>query len=189
MDLSEVSDLTALVRIHRDDTLPAQPGSPVQVIEGTVSPFNLLVFPLPAREVDGSPPGEFNTGTGTALTRNAYRITSTVPVVAYQFNPLENVNVFSNDASLLKPVEALRGQAGTMEDAYVGRDRRTGDPLYECSSCTNAFPAGDIDIDHIDGILSYVNANTDPVQWTVDLGNGWYRTAEAITLEDARDAV
>ena len=112
-------DLAAQVRIHRDDTLPAQPGAPVQVIEATVSPFNLVVFPLPAREVDGSPPGEFNTGTGTALTRSAYRITSTVPVVAYQFNPLENVNVFSNDASLLKPVEALRGQVGTMEDAYV----------------------------------------------------------------------
>ena len=32
---------------------------------------------------------------------------SSVPVVAYQFNPLENVNVFSNDASLLKPAEAL----------------------------------------------------------------------------------
>lgn len=112
-------DLTALVHISRDDTLPGQPGAPVQVIEATVSPFNLLVLPLPAREVDGSPPGEFNTGTGTALTRNAYRITSTVPVVAYQFNPLENVNVFSNDASLLKPVEALRGQVGTMEDAYV----------------------------------------------------------------------
>jgi len=112
-------DLGALVRIERDDGAPGDANAPVQVAEATVSPFNLLVFPLPAREVDGSPPGQYNTGSNTALTRHGYRVTSTVPVVAYQFNPLENVDVFSNDASLLKPVEALRGSVGTVEDAYV----------------------------------------------------------------------
>src|SRR5207244_10445478 len=43
----------------------------------------------------------------TLFRSHAYRVKSSFPVVAYQFNPLENVNVFSNDASLLKPVEAL----------------------------------------------------------------------------------
>jgi hypothetical protein len=112
-------DLAATVHIEQDDTSPGQTGSPVEVALASVSPFNLVVFPLGPREVDGSPPGQYNTGTGTALTRAAYRITSDVPVVAYQFNPLQNVDVFSNDASLLKPVEALRGAPGAFEDAYV----------------------------------------------------------------------
>ncbi len=40
---------------------------------------------------------------GTSLDKKAYKITSDLPIVAYQFNPLNNVNVFSNDASLLVP--------------------------------------------------------------------------------------
>jgi hypothetical protein len=40
---------------------------------------------------------------GTIQARHAYKITSDLPIVAYQFNPLDNVNVFSNDASLLIP--------------------------------------------------------------------------------------
>lgn len=44
-----------------------------------------------------------NDGTHSAITPHAYRIRSNWPVVAYQFNPLDNVGVFSNDASLLLP--------------------------------------------------------------------------------------
>ncbi|MBI5532713.1 MAG: IgGFc-binding protein [Deltaproteobacteria bacterium] len=112
-------DLVAHVLIEQDDSLPGEVAKLSTVAESQVQPMNLRVFKLGPREVDGSPDGEFDTGTGTAITRHAYRITSQVPVVAYQFNPLDNVGVFSNDASLLKPVEALVGTPGSLLPAYV----------------------------------------------------------------------
>jgi hypothetical protein len=43
----------------------------------------------------------------SGIERKAYKLTSTQPIVAYQFNPLNNVGVFSNDASLLLPAHAF----------------------------------------------------------------------------------
>ncbi len=48
-----------------------------------------------------------NDGTHSALSAQAYRVRSQFPIIAYQFNPLDNVGVFSNDASLLLPTSAL----------------------------------------------------------------------------------
>lgn len=59
-------------------------------------PGELRVFNLPRRDVDG-----------TTIAPLAYRISSSIPISAYQFNPLENVDVFSNDASLLLPSNVL----------------------------------------------------------------------------------
>jgi len=44
---------------------------------------------------------------GTIKSTSAYKVTSDLPIVAYQFNPLDNANVFSNDASLLIPRTAF----------------------------------------------------------------------------------
>jgi len=100
-------DVTTQVIIDQDDSEPGGEPRLAEVARANIPPFSLRVFKLGPREVDGSPDGTFDSGTHTALTRHAYRVRSNFPVVAYQFNPLENVNVFSNDASLLKPVEAL----------------------------------------------------------------------------------
>ncbi|HET7540261.1 MAG TPA: IgGFc-binding protein [Polyangiaceae bacterium] len=113
------TDVSTEVTIEQDDSEPGQKNAPKSILTDTIPPFNLRIFRLGPREVDGSPEGEFNTGTHTALSRHAYRIRSTFPVVAYQFNPLENVNVFSNDASLLKPTEALTPTGNELEPAYV----------------------------------------------------------------------
>jgi len=83
------------------------PPKPRTIDKISVPPGALEVFELPRREVDGSSAKGLNDGTHTAITPNAYRIDSSHPIIAYQFNPLENVNVFSNDASLLLPTSAL----------------------------------------------------------------------------------
>jgi hypothetical protein len=109
-------DVPARVTVEEDDSAVGAPSATRVVGVATIAARNLEVFKLGPREIDGSADGTFNTGTGTALTRHAYRVTSNVPIVAYQFNPLENVNVFSNDASQLLPVSALGGGSGR---AYV----------------------------------------------------------------------
>jgi hypothetical protein len=100
-------DVVANITVYEDTSVPGAPSSVRKVSSAIVQPRSLEVFKLGPREVDGSPEGTFNTGTHTALTRGAFKVVSDVPIVAYQFNPLENVNVFSNDASQLLPQEAL----------------------------------------------------------------------------------
>ncbi|MCG8554993.1 MAG: hypothetical protein MJD61_06850 [Proteobacteria bacterium] len=103
--VSNPSRMEALVRVEINQAPPGEPPRLELVEEVPVPPGDLESILLPAREVDGS--RRLNDGTHTALTSNAYRVTSSRPIVAYQFNPFQNVNVFSNDASLLLPTAAL----------------------------------------------------------------------------------
>jgi len=66
------------------------------VDSATVGPGALTVFNLPRKDADG-----------TVLDALAYRLVSDIPVAAYQFNPLDNVEVFSNDATVLYPTGSL----------------------------------------------------------------------------------
>ncbi|HEY5240159.1 MAG TPA: hypothetical protein VIJ22_01785, partial [Polyangiaceae bacterium] len=79
-------DVAAHVTVEQDDSAPGDAAHATQVIASAViAPQNLEVFNLGPREVDGSADGTFNTGTGTALTRHAYKVTSDFPIVSYQF--------------------------------------------------------------------------------------------------------
>ncbi|HVH47973.1 MAG TPA: IgGFc-binding protein [Labilithrix sp.] len=102
-------DLAARVTIEEDVAKPGEPANVRVIGTASVGVRRLEIFRLGPKEVDGSPLDVPNGGTHTALTRGAFRIRSDVPIVAYQFNPLENVSVFSNEATLLLPTAALGG--------------------------------------------------------------------------------
>ncbi|NUN16089.1 MAG: IgGFc-binding protein [Myxococcales bacterium] len=81
------SSLEAKVSVYHQESL-------IQSVN--VAPSELRVLQLPSLNIDG-----------TVKAQLAYRIQASAPVTAFQFNPLDNVDVFSNDASLLLPVNSL----------------------------------------------------------------------------------
>jgi hypothetical protein len=113
--LSNASELVARVTVEiwcdsldaANPVLNCTEGQPFVLDEFPLQPGGLKIVDLDPREVDGSTSPELNDGPGTFRSMHAFRITSSAPLIAYQFNPLENVNVFSNDASLLLPAPSL----------------------------------------------------------------------------------
>lgn len=114
--LSNASDLTASVYVEIWCTADDAANPALQCTEGesfvvegpfNVAPGGLKIVDLDPRELDGSSSPELNDGPGTFRSMHAFRVVSTAPLIAYQFNPLENVSVFSNDASLLLPGASL----------------------------------------------------------------------------------
>jgi hypothetical protein len=96
------------IEIFRTTRRRASPRAAAGRRSGVIRRATSRCFELPAREVDCSAPGDVQRpARARASRRNAYRVTSTIPVIAYQFNPLDNVGVFSNDASLLLPTSAI----------------------------------------------------------------------------------
>ncbi len=113
--LANSSELDAAVTVEIFCTADDAANPALQCTEGelytleqfNIAPRGLKVVDLDPREVDGTSSPELNDGPGTFSSMSAFRVTSTAPLVAYQFNPLDNVQVFSNDASLLLPTSAL----------------------------------------------------------------------------------
>jgi len=112
--VSNPLELPATVTVEVNDAPPGMPPVLRTVAEAHLARVqgggDLATINLPPREVDGTSDPRLNDGSGTWLSSNAYHVRSTAPIVAYQFNPLENVGVFSNDASLLLPTKALGDQ-------------------------------------------------------------------------------
>jgi len=95
------------VVLEVDDAAPGEPPRLRTIAELDIPASDLETFSLPRRRIDGRAEGEAWRETGSALTRRAYRVRARHPVIAYQFNPLAQADVYSNDASLLLPTSAL----------------------------------------------------------------------------------
>ncbi len=61
---------------------------------GAIGPLALETIELPDRHVDDTAIHQYG----------AYRVTSTIPIIAYQFNPVNGASSYLSDASLLLPV-------------------------------------------------------------------------------------
>ncbi len=105
--LANAGATPAAVIIERNIAALGEPENLVVLNQSMVGPGELATVELPRGELTGwtpdtlEPPGP----TGTAKTNNGFRVTSTAPIVVYQFNTF--TNDFSNDASLLLPTSGL----------------------------------------------------------------------------------
>ncbi|MCB9506572.1 MAG: IgGFc-binding protein [Myxococcales bacterium] len=117
----------AVVVANPSETLTAE--VTVSMVDGpvaqrSIAPGGLEVIKLhfyaSASDREGIPLADIQ---GTEIGSKAFRVESTLPIVAYQFNPLDNEIVYSNDASLLFPTSSL----GT--DYWVMTRRQTFDSL------------------------------------------------------------
>ncbi len=103
--LSNASEIPAQVKIERNDAPVGAPPQTAIVHESTIPVGDLVQVAMPIREVDcGTKPNDHD-APGTCLTSNAFRVTSSAPIVAYQFNNV--VHNYSTDASLLLPTSVL----------------------------------------------------------------------------------
>lgn len=91
-----VSNLTgknSVVNVTKRESLTSETE---EVQSAVVPPGGVWTFHLPPRQPETS-----------GLTWKAYRVQASTPIIAYQFNPLDNEGVFSNDASLLLPANTF----------------------------------------------------------------------------------
>jgi hypothetical protein len=103
------NDYSVQVTVTRNAARIGQPINEQVVVQRMVPARDVARIDLPQAEVDGSmgQHGAYvpNSGSGSFVSPHAYHVTTTGPVVVYQFNPI--VQQYSNDASTLIPRQAL----------------------------------------------------------------------------------
>jgi hypothetical protein len=111
------------------------------VDEAVVGPEDTHTFTLPAASIDP---------TQTTHDGRAYRVESDVPLVAYQFNPLQNAGVYSNDATVLWPDHVLTTDYTAVTDnatshapTYISVVATADDTHIEVFPTTTLAGAGD----------------------------------------------
>jgi len=101
--------LTGTAKVYKNIAAVGQPLNEVLVAEVPLPANDIVRIDLEQREVDGcmGQNGAYvmYSGSGTFVSSHAFRVETTVPVVAYQFQPI--IQQFSNDASILIPESAL----------------------------------------------------------------------------------
>ncbi len=103
--LSNAGTGQANVTIEINEAPVGQPAQLTTVAQLSIPAGQLLAQVLPIRELDcGTVPNDYNSP-GTCLSSRAFRVTSSSPILVYQFNVF--ANAYSNDASLLLPTNAL----------------------------------------------------------------------------------
>jgi hypothetical protein len=108
---ANTNDYEITVSVYQNQAAFGEPPSEQLVATTTVSGNDLARIDLPQREVDGQmgQNGSYARGgpttSGTFVSSHAFRIESSGPIVAYQFQPI--IQQFSNDASILIPRQAL----------------------------------------------------------------------------------
>ncbi|HUT77720.1 MAG TPA: IgGFc-binding protein, partial [Polyangia bacterium] len=80
--------------------------------EADVAPMSLHTFNLPDYHMDGS----------GLMPKGSYKVVSDVPIVAYQFNPVDGANSYLSDASMLIPASSL-----SSDHDVVGWKQNEGD--------------------------------------------------------------
>lgn len=110
--IANPGEQTATVRFETQSSAMISPP------QAEIPAGEVRAFTMPRLDVDGS-----------GISNHSIKVSSSMPVIAYQFNPLNNSNVYSNDASLLLPVN-------TLGRTYIVTSWPTG------VDTVNIFPAG-----------------------------------------------